>query len=103
MKKEDLKEGEIYTFHFNDNKTYIGTVRYSGKDIIDSYISYNNKNFTKVMGNFNCGNSYMYDGIDSCKLASHEQKIWFQQCVKAKKFIPYHDINMSIVETLEIF
>ena len=103
MKKEDLKEGEIYTFHFDKDKTYIGTIRYSGRDTLDSYISYNDKDFTKVIENLKCRNSSINSAINSCKVASYEQKIWFQQCVKAKEFVPYHDINMNIIGTLEIF
>ena len=79
-KIEELIEGEIYTqndFIFKYGLRIDGNVGYDYfiDSLTNNYYSLNNK-------------AYSESNVRSVKIASFNDKIWLEQCIKLNKFIP---------------
>jgi len=86
IKKEELKEGEIYT-HTNGNIVKYETLNSFNK-VCGIHIGGNKNNLNYNNGNFT---------IKELKLATSEEKHWLNECIKLDKFITFEEAIKSFI------
>jgi hypothetical protein len=84
MKKNELEGGQIYWFKFTSDQVYIARMKYDGDDVISHYIRPSEKLYKNVMS----GSSTMNSAIDTCRLATLEEKLWLEKCMENGIYVP---------------
>lgn len=101
MTKEDLNKGEVYT-----HEHWI--IQYKGVNTVGELLSYGSLHkSTNQIYNIEGLDHDRWGSIDNflkdAKVASPEDKEWFTECKRLKKYLPKESIEFNKLEMCELY